>query len=638
MFVHYFKHALVAILLGFFGASSAWSELSDDEKRKAEELIKQIEEGGFAEREAAVKELKKLPRTALPWLEEQVEATPVTDLEMRSRLKSIVRGIKKREAEQALREGSPVKFDLKDVKPEDVLKAVNEELEVALTHVKAGQIWDSTDKADFSYEGSYWGGVEQMLQAYSPKSATGREDLKKNQRMSRWIEEDFLAHQSARTHSGILHVRHGRMALESSGGQDFMVLQLVPTIEPRYQADEVTLLVKGLKFEDGTVLEPQEKVTSGDPNRYNRTKVYTWIFPVKEGVDLSSAVKVEGSAKLKVRRLKWFEIPLPEDVGEAVQMSAGTTLKVIERDEGSIKVEFEGEGREPDCFDDYQLRSKSYVLLDDAGEALDFSVRSSSSGGGKGWKNSYKGSVKGEPKKIRARLPDAEQEVQLKFELENVPIPGAALVKGGGRAKERPAAKGISLSIKADGAILLNKEMVALDALEGELEKIKDAAGGTVPHVVLAADDKGKTITFVEVINVLAKVGIKNITMTGFREPGGQAEVDVSELAELIAAKVRDLEAKVDLAVPAEVEGAGEHVGEIIVTVAKDGSIHSEGKEFELGELTHLLEKIAEKNKDQAVIIRGDRDTPFDKIVAVLGACQEAGIWNVAFATRKKDD
>ena len=46
-----------------------------------------------------------------------------------------------------------------------------------------------------------------------------------------------------------------------------------------------------------------------------------------------------------------------------------------------------------------------------------------------------------------------------------------------------------------------------------------------------------------------------------------------------------------------------------------------------------MFKNIVEAYPDQAVILRGDREAAFDHIVRVLNVCQQAGIWNVSFAT-----
>ena len=154
-----------------------------------------------------------------------------------------------------------------------------------------------------------------------------------------------------------------------------------------------------------------------------------WIFPLKKGVKLGAVAGLEGGAEIKVRRLVWAEVDLPEELNEAVNMNSNVELQVLERGEGRLKIQFEGKGSEPTCFDDYQLRKEAYHVLDAEGEILKFDVNSSSSGGGKGWRNSYAGKVEGEPAKVRAKLPVGEQRVDLKFDLFDLPMPGASLIE-----------------------------------------------------------------------------------------------------------------------------------------------------------------------------------------------------------------
>lgn len=94
-------------------------------------------------------------------------------------------------------------------------------------------------------------------------------------------------------------------------------------------------------------------------------------------------------------------------------------------------------------------------------------------------------------------------------------------------------------------------------------------------------------------------------------------------------------ETEIDISVPAAAEGKSpkRSIGEIIVNVKKDGAIFVEGKDTSDDELLATLTQVAREYKDQAVILRGDKETAFDHIVAVLNVCQRAGIWNVAFAT-----
>jgi biopolymer transport protein ExbD len=96
-----------------------------------------------------------------------------------------------------------------------------------------------------------------------------------------------------------------------------------------------------------------------------------------------------------------------------------------------------------------------------------------------------------------------------------------------------------------------------------------------------------------------------------------------------------------DVSVPAAEQGQDRkqaNVGEIIVNVKSDGGIVVNGQDLGADQLLGKLQNIASIYKDQAVIIRGDTQTPYDKIIKVLDTCQKAGIWNIAFATRDPKD
>ncbi|MGI9241678.1 MAG: hypothetical protein ACR2RV_12830, partial [Verrucomicrobiales bacterium] len=257
------------------------------------------------------------------------------------------------------------------------------------------------------------------------------ENLGAEYRLGRWGELDFLAADQPSASVGILRVRHARMALENSGGKDFLAVTLVPNVEPSYQVESLALLVRGLTLEDGSVIEPEKKVLEWKAQfsgaRYSPGGTYTWIFPLEKGTNLKGPAGIEGAAELIVRRNVWCEVDLPEDLDEAVSMNSSVELKVLERGDGRLKIQFEGQGSEPACFDDYELRKESYQVLDKDGEPLEFNVNSSSSGGGRGWRNSYAGRIKGEPARVRANLPGGEQEVKLNFSLSGLAMPGSSL-------------------------------------------------------------------------------------------------------------------------------------------------------------------------------------------------------------------
>lgn len=95
-----------------------------------------------------------------------------------------------------------------------------------------------------------------------------------------------------------------------------------------------------------------------------------------------------------------------------------------------------------------------------------------------------------------------------------------------------------------------------------------------------------------------------------------------------------------DISVPAADEGKeneSRNVGEIIINIKTEGEIIVNGQQLSEDELLVKLRNIASIYKDQAVILRGDEVADYKYVINVLNTCQKAGIWNIAFATRKPE-
>ena len=77
--------------------------------------------------------------------------------------------------------------------------------------------------------------------------------------------------------------------------------------------------------------------------------------------------------------------------------------------------------------------------------------------------------------------------------------------------------------------------------------------------------------------------------------------------------------------------------GEVVVNVAKDGSVNLNRRVVSMDELQQILAGVVQEYPDQAVIIRADADTNYKNVVKVLDACRAADAWNIAFATLRPD-
>lgn len=98
-------------------------------------------------------------------------------------------------------------------------------------------------------------------------------------------------------------------------------------------------------------------------------------------------------------------------------------------------------------------------------------------------------------------------------------------------------------------------------------------------------------------------------------------------------------ETELNVSVPTAQEGAepDRARGEIIINVLADGALRVEGLTVDLKQLSDKLSKIAKQFENQPVRIRGDGGVAYQRIVEVIDTCQEAGIWNISFATQRPE-
>jgi len=72
---------------------------------------------------------------------------------------------------------------------------------------------------------------------------------------------------------------------------------------------------------------------------------------------------------------------------------------------------------------------------------------------------------------------------------------------------------------------------------------------------------------------------------------------------------------------------------ELVIHVTKDGHYALAGAEITRDALEQALERAARRDPETAVIIRGDRATRHESIVAVMDACGRAGLSNLSVGT-----
>ncbi|MGE9267616.1 MAG: ExbD/TolR family protein [Verrucomicrobiales bacterium] len=109
----------------------------------------------------------------------------------------------------------------------------------------------------------------------------------------------------------------------------------------------------------------------------------------------------------------------------------------------------------------------------------------------------------------------------------------------------------------------------------------------------------------------------------------------------IVTYQISEQEKDVDVAVPTSSAGndAPRVEGEIVINVAKSGTITVSGKILSKEELGQTLEEIlrvgGQRANSQPVRLRGDADCSWQTLVGVMDVVQKAGIWNISFATRQ---
>ena len=77
---------------------------------------------------------------------------------------------------------------------------------------------------------------------------------------------------------------------------------------------------------------------------------------------------------------------------------------------------------------------------------------------------------------------------------------------------------------------------------------------------------------------------------------------------------------------------------EVIVVVKKDGSIYLEQKKIILSDLLPEFRNVFRLNPDVALIIQGDEEALYGKVVRIMDFAKRAGITKIAVATRPEEE
>ena len=76
---------------------------------------------------------------------------------------------------------------------------------------------------------------------------------------------------------------------------------------------------------------------------------------------------------------------------------------------------------------------------------------------------------------------------------------------------------------------------------------------------------------------------------------------------------------------------------ELVVNITQDGAMYLGKQPVTLAELEQELQAAHERYEDQAVMIRGDAQVPYQAVMDVLGLCQRVNITDVQLANRLRE-
>lgn len=101
----------------------------------------------------------------------------------------------------------------------------------------------------------------------------------------------------------------------------------------------------------------------------------------------------------------------------------------------------------------------------------------------------------------------------------------------------------------------------------------------------------------------------------------------------LAATTFANEEVELDLRLPEAKSGeSGNADRQLIINVSQDGTLSMGGRPVSLEALRQKLVAAVRRNKDQAVLVRGDKDAQFGVGLQVLDTCRLAKIKKVDFA------
>ena len=110
----------------------------------------------------------------------------------------------------------------------------------------------------------------------------------------------------------------------------------------------------------------------------------------------------------------------------------------------------------------------------------------------------------------------------------------------------------------------------------------------------------------------------------------------------LVASELKEMDIEHEVVLPiAEDSNSKQNEGfeEIVINVegSESGAVKVGGNVISFNELSSELKRISSNSAERKIVIRGDKQALYGKVMRLMRACAEADIWNVTFATFKEE-
>lgn len=77
--------------------------------------------------------------------------------------------------------------------------------------------------------------------------------------------------------------------------------------------------------------------------------------------------------------------------------------------------------------------------------------------------------------------------------------------------------------------------------------------------------------------------------------------------------------------------------GEIIINITKEGKVSINQQEMTIDALKKRLQNLVRYFPGQPVVLRADKQTPYEELMKVIDSCRQADVWNFSLATVEEE-